>query len=103
MKLSRALTALALITAAGGILWRDRVRTASAADSDGTTWGATDPTWAPDGRRLGFSLYGSVWEVPVDGGEARQISNSPGYHAHPAWSPEGDRIAFIRGSPRISA
>ncbi|MEX2261095.1 MAG: CehA/McbA family metallohydrolase [Bryobacteraceae bacterium] len=97
MKLSRSLMVLTLIIVAGVVMWRDRVRTASAADADGITWGATDPTWAPDGRRLGFSLFGSIWEVPVEGGEARQISNSAGYHAHPAWSPKGDRIAFIRG------
>src|SRR6476659_2791425 len=94
----RALTALSLILLACLMFWR-QIKPASAAESDSTTWGATDPTWSPDGARLGFSLFGSIWQVSADGGEAEQISSSPGYHAHPAWSPKGDRIVFVRGDP----
>ncbi len=73
----------------------------SASDTDTVTWGATDPTFSPDGARLAFSLFGSIWVVPAEGGEARQVTDSAGYHAHPAFSPKGDRIAFLRGdAPR---
>src|SRR5262249_15806001 len=70
-----------------------------AADSADITWGATDPAWSPDGTRLAFSLFGSIWQAPVKGGVAEQMSAGPGYHAHPAWSPHGDTIAFISGGP----
>src|SRR5215813_679544 len=92
----RALTVLSLILLAGLMFWR-QTKPTSAAESDSTTWGATDPTWSPEGARLGFSLFGSIWEVPSSGGEARQVSAGAGYHAHPAWSPKGDQSAFVSG------
>ncbi len=73
-------------------------RATSAADSETITWGAADPAWSPDGKRLAFSLFGSIWQVAAEGGEAEQISASGGYHAHPAWSPDGRAMAFIRGA-----
>ena len=76
-----------------------RVTRTEAADADRTTWGATDPTWSPDSSRIAFSLYGSIWEVNAKGGEARQLTTSDGYHAHPAWSPDGKYIAYVSGDP----
>ncbi len=70
----------------------------SAADSESITWGAVDPSWSPDGKRLAFSLFGSIWQVSAEGGEAAQVTDSPGYHGHPAWSPKGSQIAFVAGS-----
>src|SRR5215471_18618955 len=83
------------MTAAG--LWRER-QVALAAQSDTTTWGAVEPAWSPDGKTLAFSLFGSIWQVDAAGGEARQITTSQGYHAHPIWSPLGGRIAFLKGA-----
>jgi TolB protein len=94
---SHGLTVLSLSLLTCLVFWR-QAKSSSAADSDSTTWGATDPTWSPDGTRLGFSLFGSIWQVSSDGGEARQVSAGAGYHAHPAWSPKGDQIAFVGGS-----
>ena len=91
------LTAFLLLALAAGFPLRDRFARISAADSENITWGANDPTWSPDGSRLAFTLFGSIWQVPAAGGEAEQITTSSGYHAHPAWSPRGNRIAFIRG------
>ena len=73
-------------------------RKAAASARDSVTWGANDPTWSPDGKRIAFTLFGSIWAVDAQGGEATQISSSAGYHAHPAWSPKGDWIAFINGN-----
>ncbi len=90
-----ALFALALIAF---VALRDR-RAISASVRDTTTWGANDPAWSPDGKRLAFTLSGSIWVVDAAGGEAEQLTVSGGYHAHPAWSPKGDWIAFISGNP----
>jgi hypothetical protein len=75
----------------------------TAADVEESAWGATDPSWSPDGRQLAFSLFGSIWRISPQGGIAEQISSGPGYHAHPAWSPKGDRIAFVSGGPPAGA
>lgn len=99
--LGRWLTLTFLALLASFFAARDQIQVTSAADSESITWGAIDPTWAPDGKRLGFSLFGSIWEVPADGGDARQITASQGYHAHPAWAPDGNRIAYVNGpTPR---
>jgi TolB protein len=95
----RTLLTLALGVAALVLtVWQARQRMIAAATSETITWGANNPTWSPDGARLAFSLFGSIWEAPAEGGEARQVTASPGYHAHPAWSPDGARIAFVRGA-----
>jgi hypothetical protein len=89
-----------LMAIAAVALWRER-RVTLAAATDTTTWGAVEPAWSPDGKTLAFSLFGSIWQTNAEGGEARQITTSDRYHAHPAWSPRGDKIAFLKGqSPR---
>ncbi|MBM3729129.1 MAG: hypothetical protein FJW40_27360 [Acidobacteria bacterium] len=84
---------------AGTVALREWPGLTRAAARDTTAWGATDPTWSPDGQRLACTLFGSIWTVPAAGGTARQVTRGPGYHAHPAWSPKGGRIAYIQGAP----
>ncbi len=84
--------------AVAAIAVRNTGRRAEAADSETVTRGATDPTWSPDGSELAFSLYGSIWRAPAEGGKASQLTISPRYHAHPRWSPDGASIAYIAGA-----
>jgi len=71
--------------------------------------GASSPAFSPDGKRLAFlssrdattanedgdgAGKSQVWVMPVDGGEAWQLTDAPsGVNAF-AWSPSGRRIAY---------
>ena len=71
----------------------------------------TSPVWAPDGRWVAFlSNRGArrmgrkkaamqLWVMPVDGGEARQLTFFKAGVAQPGWSPDGRHLTFVsRGS-----
>ena len=38
------------------------------------------PAWAPDGLSVALSMQGSIWEVEVETGIARQLTSGRGYH-----------------------
>ena len=41
-----------------------------------------------------FTYGGDIWLVPIEGGTAYQITNSPGEESYPRFSPDGQTIAF---------
>lgn len=48
------------------------------------------------GVRALFESRGEIFSIPVDKGEPRNISNSPGTHERfPAWSPDGKWISYV--------
>ena len=65
--------------------------------------GAADssPAWSPDGSQVAFLRAdddaAQLWLLPVDGGEAEQLTRMPLGAGRPVWHPAGDRIAF--GAP----
>src|SRR5262249_22665098 len=80
--------------------------------------GETHPRWSPDGAYLGFlsarpdpTIPSSedddeeepkeqVWALPVDGGEARRVTNAKeGVMAY-AWTPDSRAIVYLAPEPR---
>ncbi len=67
----------------------------------------TSPTWSPDGRWIAFLSNRSgtrrgwkrapmqLWIIPVDGGEARQLTAFKAGVTQFAWAPDGQSLAFV--------
>lgn len=49
---------------------------------------------SPDKQTLVLDLQGTLWRLPVQGGEARALTDALGDCRQPVWSPDGQRIAF---------
>ena len=60
----------------------------------------TEGTWmsldvSPDGKSIAFDLLGDIYEIPIEGGEARSLSAGMAWEMQPRYSPDGSAIAFI--------
>jgi dipeptidyl aminopeptidase/acylaminoacyl peptidase len=62
----------------------------------------SQPRWSPSGDRLGFlAKVGTgkeaklqLFVLPMNGGDAKRITNVPGGVQHYTWKPDGQQIAF---------
>ena len=60
--------------------------------SDQIRWYEISPT----GVRALFEARGDVWTVPLEEGEARNLTaTSDAYERYPVWSPDGQKIAYF--------
>ena len=60
---------------------------------------ATEGTWmsvdiSPDGATIAFDLLGTIYEMPVTGGDAVALTSGRSWNLSPRYSPDGQRIAF---------
>ncbi len=55
---------------------------------------APDVAISPDGQWLIFTMLGHLFRLPVEGGEAEQLTFGPYHDLDPAVSPDGTRVAF---------
>lgn len=63
-------------------------------DDRGGVWAHEHPTWSPDGRRICYATRHGLWEVPSNGGRAKQLTTDVDLHLDPHWSPSGRHIYF---------
>jgi Tol biopolymer transport system component len=54
-----------------------------------------DVAISPDGQWLIFTMLGHLFRLPVEGGEAEQLTFGPYYDSDPVFSPDGVRVAFV--------
>lgn len=70
----------------------DPERTVSLNTDEGT-WMSLDVH--PDGDKIIFDYMGNLFEVPIEGGEATQLTKGLGFDSQPKYSPDGNKVAFI--------
>ena len=56
------------------------------------TWMNVDVS--PSGDTIAFDLLGDIYVMPIDGGEATQVTSGMAWDMQPRFSPDGKRIAF---------
>src|ERR1700687_1314444 len=64
------------------------------------SFSTTEGTWlsldvSPDGKRIVFDLLGHLYVLPIEGGEAKQITRGMGFDSQPRYSPDGSMIVFV--------
>lgn len=66
------------------------------------------PRWSPDGRRIGFlakrgsDTTAQVWVIPVDGGEARRVTDAETDVLAFAFHPDGTQLFYVAQSPKTA-
>lgn len=67
-------------------------RSVSLNTSEGT-WLSLDVH--PNGEKLIFDYMGNLFELTMNGGQAKQLTKGMGFDSQPKYSPDGTKVAFI--------
>lgn len=70
----------------------DTERTISLNTTEGT-WLSLDVH--PNGNKIIFDYMGNLYELPMDGGKATQLTHGLGFDSQPQYSPDGKKVVFI--------
>ena len=54
-----------------------------------------DVDLSPNGKTIVFDILGDIFTIPVEGGDATQLTRGLAYNRYPTWSPDSKQIAFI--------
>ena len=87
-----AAVATILVSAPANTQNDDGWRTIEFETSEVTT---PDVAVSPDGEWLIFTMLGHLFRLPVEGGDAEQLTFGPYYDTNPVFSPDGLRVAFV--------
>lgn len=68
--------------------WRDIT-----IDTTTSTWSFVDIS--PDGQTIIFDMLGDIYRLPIDGGDAKPLTDGIEWNFQPTYSPDGSKIAFI--------
>src|SRR5680860_42196 len=49
----------------------------------------------PNGQKIIFDYMGNLFELPIGGGDATQLTHGMGFDSQPQYSPNGNKVAFI--------
>ena len=90
--LPAAVVATVLVSAPANAQNDDGWRTIEFETSEVTT---PDVAVSPDGEWLIFTMLGHLFRLPVEGGDAEQLTFGPYYDTDPVFSPDGARVAFV--------
>jgi len=61
--------------------------------TDEGTWISLDVS--PDGKTIVFELLGDLYTLPIEGGEAKRLTEGLPFDSQPRYSPDGKWIAFL--------
>lgn len=60
--------------------------------TDEGSWISLDVS--PDGKHIVFDLLGDLYQIPITGGKAEQLTDGMAFDGHPRYSPDGKYVLF---------
>lgn len=64
-----------------------------AINSNEGTWMSLDVH--PNGEKVIFDYMGNLFEMPIEGGDANQLTRGMGFDSQPVYSPNGNKVVFV--------